>query len=68
MGSEINLMRNYPTSNRKVLDRGGSKTQKDQEIARKFGEEFFDLYERYQNAGSPYHGIPRQTAKLGKND
>ena len=33
-----------------------------------FGEEFFDLYERYQNAGSPYHGIPLQTARLGKND
>ena len=33
-----------------------------------FGEEFFDLYEKYQNAGSPYHGIPRQTAKLKKND
>ena len=33
-----------------------------------FGEEFFDLYERYQNAGSPYHGIPRTTARLGGND
>ncbi|MBL90118.1 MAG: thioredoxin family protein [Actinobacteria bacterium] len=33
-----------------------------------FGEEFFDLYERYQKAGSPYHGIPRRTARLGKND
>ena len=33
-----------------------------------FGEEVFDLYERYQNAGSPYHGIPRRTARLGKND
>ena len=33
-----------------------------------FGEEFFDLYEKYQNAGSPYHGIPRQAAKLKKND
>jgi len=25
-----------------------------------FGEEFFELYEKYQTAGSPYHGIPRQ--------
>jgi len=33
-----------------------------------FGEEFFDLYERYQSAGSPYHGISRKTARLGKND
>lgn len=24
-----------------------------------FGEKFFELYEKYLNAGSPYHGIPR---------
>ena len=32
-----------------------------------FGQEFFDLYEKYHAAGSPYHGIPRRTAKLKKN-
>ena len=25
-----------------------------------FGQEFFDLYQKYQEAGSPYHGIPRR--------
>ncbi len=25
-----------------------------------FGEEFFELYKKYQEAGSPYHGIPRR--------
>ncbi|MBB32156.1 MAG: thioredoxin family protein [Acidimicrobiaceae bacterium] len=24
-----------------------------------FGEEFFTLYQKYQDAGSPFHGIPR---------
>ena len=24
-----------------------------------FGEEFFELYQKYQDAGSPFHGIPR---------
>ena len=24
-----------------------------------FGEEFFELYQKFQDAGSPYHGIPR---------
>jgi|TARA_B100000959_G_C14787935_1_gene544296 hypothetical protein len=27
-----------------------------------FGEEFFELYQKYQDAGSPFHGIPRTTA------
>ena len=27
-----------------------------------FGEEFFDLYQKYQDAGSPFHGIPRGAA------
>ena len=25
-----------------------------------FGEEFFELYQKYQDAGSPFHGIPRK--------
>ena len=27
-----------------------------------FGQEFFDLYGAFREAGSPYHGIPRTTA------
>jgi len=42
MGYEVNLLKNYPKSNRRVLERGSSKTLKDQKIARKFGKEFFD--------------------------
>ncbi|MEC8766999.1 MAG: redoxin domain-containing (seleno)protein, partial [Actinomycetota bacterium] len=26
-----------------------------------FGEEFFELYQKYQDAGSPFHGIPRKS-------
>ena len=26
-----------------------------------FGEEFFELYQKYQDAGSPFHGIPRNS-------
>lgn len=48
MGHEINLLENYPKSKRMILDRGVSKTRKDQEIAQQFGEEFFD--------GSRNHG------------
>lgn len=42
MGYEVNLLKNYPKSNRRVLERGSSKTWEDQKIARKFGKEFFD--------------------------
>jgi SAM-dependent methyltransferase len=48
MGSEIDLMKNYPRSKRDVDNRGEKKTSKDREIARKFGKEFFD--------GSREHG------------
>ncbi len=42
MGSEINLMKNYPQTKRDVSERGATKTEEDREIARKFGKEFFD--------------------------
>ena len=42
MGHEINLLKNYPKSSRNILERGVLKTSKDQEIARRFGKEFFD--------------------------
>jgi len=55
MGREINLLQNYPNSSRSVLDRGMSKTPKDQEIARKFGEEFFDGSRSHGYGGFNYH-------------
>lgn len=42
MGQEINLLENYPRTKRNVKERGNTKTEKDREIARKFGKEFFD--------------------------
>ena len=42
MGHEINLLKNYPKSNRGVAERGLSKTPQDQKIAQKFDKRFFD--------------------------
>ena len=39
---EINLLKNYPKSKRNVSERGQSKTKEQQELARKFGRDFFD--------------------------
>jgi hypothetical protein len=27
-----------------------------------FGEEFFELYQKYLDAGAPFHGIPRASS------
>ncbi len=42
MGREIDLMRNYPKTKRDPKARGASKTDADRELAREFGEAFFD--------------------------
>ena len=42
MGKEVDLLVNYPRANRNVKARGIEKTEKNREIARKFGKEFFD--------------------------
>ena len=42
MGKEIDLLVNYPKTNRNVKERGATKTEADRAIARKFGKEFFD--------------------------
>ena len=42
MGIEIDLLVNYPTSNRNVKERGSSKTEEQRAIARKFDRDFFD--------------------------
>ena len=42
MGNEIDLLVNYPKSDRDVENRKVCKTDENREIARRFGEEFFD--------------------------
>lgn len=57
MGIEINLLKNYPATNRNFKERGEHKTPEDRKIARKFGKEFFDG-ERHQGYGG-YSYLPR---------
>ncbi len=42
MGSEINLLKNYPKTKRNPKERGLIKSKNDQLIARKFDKDFFD--------------------------
>ena len=55
MGYEINLLENYPKSNRKVVERGSLKTHEDQEIARKFDKRFFDGSRNHGYGGFNYN-------------
>ena len=55
MGIEIDLLAKYPKSNRNVDERGLEKTDKDREIARKFGKEFFDGDRRNGYGGFNYN-------------
>ena len=41
-GREIDLLRNYPKTKRDPSARAEAKTEKDREVARKFGKDFFD--------------------------
>ena len=40
MGIEINLLKNYPKSNRDIDHRANKKTESDKILARKFGKDF----------------------------
>lgn len=42
MGQEIDLLVNYPRTQRNVKERGATKTEEDRALARQFGKEFFD--------------------------
>ena len=42
IGREIDLLSKYPKPKRDILKRGATKTTEQQELARKFGEDFFD--------------------------
>jgi SAM-dependent methyltransferase len=55
MGQEIDLMANYPRPKRNVEGRGASKTDVDRDLARKFGEEFFDGDRVHGYGGFNYH-------------
>ena len=55
MGTEIDLLVNYPRTKRNVEDRGQNKTEEDRSIARKFGREFFDGERRHGYGGFNYH-------------
>jgi len=54
-GSEIDLLTNYPRSDRNVDMRGAEKTEADQAVARRFGKEFFDGDRRHGYGGFTYH-------------
>ena len=54
-GSEIDLLANYPRSDRNVDMRGAEKTEADQAVARRFGKEFFDGDRRHGYGGFTYH-------------
>jgi len=55
MGSEIDLLVNYPKTKRNVKERGTVKTEEDRATARKFGKEFFDGDRRHGYGGYYYH-------------
>lgn len=55
MGNEIDLLANYPRTNRNVAERGAGKTENDRAIARQFGKEFFDGDRNHGYGGFNYH-------------
>ena len=54
-GREVDLLVDYPRSNRNVDMRGAEKTEIDQAGARRFGKEFFDGDRRHGYGGFTYH-------------
>ena len=54
MGKEIDLLINYPRTERDVKQRGAEKTESDRSIARKFEKEFFDGERRHGYGGFNY--------------
>ncbi len=57
MGREIDLLVNYPKTQRNLEDRAQSKTEADRAIARQFGRDFFDGDRRHGYGGFNY--LPR---------
>lgn len=54
MGREIDLLRNYPKTRRKIEERDTSKTKEDRDVARKFGKDFFDGDRKHGYGGYNY--------------
>ena len=55
MGSEIDLLRNYPKTKRDPKARGAEKTEADRAFARQFGKDFFDGERKYGYGGFYYN-------------
>lgn len=55
MGSEINLLQNYPATTRDTKKRALVKTDNDRKIARKFGKDFFDGERKHGYGGFNYN-------------
>lgn len=55
MGQAINLLKNYPRTQRNIQERASFKTEADREIARRFGKEFFDGERRTGYGGFSYN-------------
>ena len=54
MAREINLLVNYPQTKRDPTQRAGQKDERDQEVARRFGRDFFDGDRRHGYGGFSY--------------
>jgi len=57
VGTEIDLLVNYPRTKRNVEERGASKSEEDRQVACQFGKEFFDGDRRHGYGGFNY--LPR---------
>jgi len=55
LGSEVDLLKNYPKTKRDPNARAAVKSTKDQELARKFGKEFFDGERSHGYGGFSYN-------------
>ena len=55
MGKEIDLLKNYPKSNRDTSKRAELKTEEDRKIARKFDKDFFDGERKHGYGGFSYN-------------
>jgi ubiquinone/menaquinone biosynthesis C-methylase UbiE len=65
MMAEINLLRNYPKSNRDLNARVVAKTEEVRKIARKFDFDYFDGDRKYGYGGFTYH--PKYWTKVVKD-